>query len=413
MYDFSFSSNSLNREFIASDFIAIPDLVQPEIRSQILLAAEHSADFGFNGLSLETYNLRGRTLYQHMTLSQDLALRKLSRNIKVLTKVKQSDRDEIVKGLIALLREGEDYWVFKLDIKNFYPSVSRNYIDESLKADSRFPGASYSVWRSFAAGLQAKGINGLPPGLSLSATLSEYILRDFDRQITNSPGVYYYARYVDDMVILTTKAVDAAAFISRISSILPSGLHLNAQKSRSLPIQRKSNATPVPTDGAFDFLGYKFTISQKYRNDGRFVRNVSVDIASKKISKIKTKISLSAVAYLSDHDFDSFDSRFKIITGNYHVYDFDKNIRRNVGIYYNYRQVEYDKSVGLLELDHFLRKFLLSRTGRICGRLALAMSNAQRRRLLKYSFCSSFASKTHYHFNATDLTRLVRCWKYA
>jgi hypothetical protein len=195
--------------------------------------------------------------------------------------------------------------------------------------------------------------------------------------------------------------------------MLPSGLQLNSQKSKSLSIQRRTNATPAPVDGTFDFLGYNFTISQKYRIDNRFVRSVSVDIAPKKISKIKTKISLSLVSYLQDRDFGSLDSRFKVITGNYHVYDYDKNIRRNVGIYYNYRQVDSESADGLVELDRFLKKILLSRTGRICGPLALAISTAQRRRLLKYSFCSSFQFKTHYHFNATDLTQLVRCWKYA
>jgi len=412
MYDFSFSANSLSREILASDFIAMPNLAQSDIRSQILAAAENKADAGFNGLALETYNLRGRALYQHMTLPQDLVLRKLARNLRILTKVKQSNRDEIVKGLISLLREGEDYIIFKFDIKDFYPSISRDFIDQTLTTDSRFPAASYSVWRSFSAEMQAKGIRGLPPGLSISATLSEYILRDFDKKILNLPGVYFYARYVDDMVILTTKAVDRPAFTSCVSSSLPSGLQLNPQKSRSLPIQRTTRANPAPVDGEFDFLGYKFTISQKHRNENRYVRNVTVDIASKKVSKIKTKVALSLSSYTRDLDFASLEDRFKVITGNYHVYDYDKNMRRNVGIFYNYRLVDSSNAQGLHELDAFTSKMLLSRSGRICSRLSSSLSKDQRKRLLKYSFRSSFQFKTHYHFNANELTQLVRCWKY-
>ena len=108
MYDFSFSINSLSREFLASDFFTMPNLVQPHIRSQILSAAENCADVGFHGLLLESSNVKGRNLYQLMTLPQDLTLRKLSKNIKVLTHVQQSDRDEIVKALTSLLCEGEN-----------------------------------------------------------------------------------------------------------------------------------------------------------------------------------------------------------------------------------------------------------------------------------------------------------------
>jgi hypothetical protein len=411
MYDFSFNIRSLNREISASDFAAMQELNDPVFRSKILNYAVNYADAGFDNLFLERNLVRGRDLYQYSSFSKELLLRKLSRNIKILTQVSQSDRDTIIRSLIALLGEGEDYRVYKLDIKNFYPALDRMHIDHLLRSDSRFPPTSYRVWQSFSHSLASKSIPGLPPGLSLSATLSEYAMKEFDRQVTNLPGVYYFARYVDDMVVLTVGQNDEAIFLNAVAEHLPKGLHLNPKKTKSVSICGKSKDSPV-LDGAFDFLGYQLSISTKYKCDNRFVREVKTDIAEKKISRLKTKIALSLLDFINGGSFQDLEDRFKLITGNYHIYDHGRNFRRNVGIYYNYSRISPGSSAGFDKLDAFLRSILLSRQGNICNRLYAILSNNQRRILLKYTFNSSFKNRTHYHFNADRLSQLIKCWKY-
>ncbi|MGO7634196.1 antiviral reverse transcriptase Drt3a [Rhizobium leguminosarum] len=411
MYDFSFSSKSLNREFTTSDFAEMQALTDPAFRSQILGFAEGFAETGFDTLLLEKNNVKGRDLYQYGSLAKELTLRKLSRNIKVLTKVTQSNRDDIIKSLIALLGEGEDFDVFKIDIKNFYPSLDRSYIDSRLRSDNRFPPTSYSVWQSFSRSLASQNISGLPPGLSLSATLSEYAMREFDRQISKLPGVYYFARYVDDMVILAVGQNDHAAFLRTVADHLPLGLQLNQKKTKTVPMRGKSN--PPSLDGSFDFLGYQLSVTTKYRDsDKKMVRRVDVDIAEKKISRLKSRIVLSLLEFINGGSYQDLEDRLRLITGNYHIYDHAQSFRRNVGIYYNYNQISRDKAVGLTRLDAFLRGILLARNGNICTRLYPILVPAQRRRLLKYSFSTSFRNRTHYHFNSDRLTRLIECWKY-
>lgn len=411
MYDFSFSSKSLNREFSTSDFAGMQALSNPAFRSQILAFAEGYAEAGFDSLILEKYNIKGRDLYQYVSLSKELTLRKLSRNIQVLTRVIQSNRDDIIRSIIALLGEGEDYYIYKLDIKNFYPSLDRGYIDSRLRSDGRLPPTSYLVWQSFSRSLASQNIPGLPPGLSLSATLSEYAMRDFDRQITNLPGVYYFARYVDDMVILAVGQTDQVAFLRTVADHLPQGLQLNPKKTRAVPVRGKSN--PPSLDGSFDFLGYRLSISTKYRGtDNKMVRRVDVDIADKKISRLKSRIVLSLLDFINGGSFQDLEDRLRLITGNYHIYDYARSFRRKVGIYYNYNQISPDTALGLNRLDVFLKGILLSRDGNICGRLHPLLSPARRRRLLKYSFGTSFKNRTHYHFNAGRLTQLIECWKY-
>lgn len=411
MYDFSFSSKSLNREFSTSDFAAMRVLSDPAFRSQILASAEGYAETGFDSLLLEKNTVKGRHLYQYGSLPKELTLRKLARNIQVLTKVTQSNRDDIIRSLIALLGEGTDYCIYKVDIKNFYPSLDRSYIDNRLRLDSRFPQTSYTVWQSFSRSLTSQNIPGLPLGLSLSATLSEYAMRDFDRQIANLPGVYYFARYVDDIVILAVEQTNQDAFLETVADHLPLGLQLNLKKTKAVPIHRKSNLPSL--DGSFDFLGYQISISMKHRNaDKKMVRRVDVDIAEKKISRLKSRIILSLLDFINGGSFQNLEDRLKIITGNYHIYDYAKSFRRNVGIYYNYNQISQDYAIGLDNLDAFLRGILLSRRGNICRRLHPALNSSQRRRLLKYTFNTSFKNRTHYHFNFDRLTQLTECWKY-
>ncbi len=412
MYDFSFNSQSLSRELSASDFTIIPDLRNPQTRTQVLSAAEHHAEAGFDSLYLQRSRVKGRDLYQFATLSKELTLRKLSRNIKMLTKVRQSNRDEIVRSLIALLGEGEDFEILKIDIKNFYPSIDRNYIDGRLRSDERLPPSSYSVWQSFSRSLAAQAIPGLPPGLSLSATLSEYCMRDFDRRVANLPGVYYYARYVDDMIIMSTGQHGPNQLLNNVADKLPSGLALNLKKTRTIQIKRKADASPAPIDGSFEFLGYSFSISQKYRDENRFVRKVSVDIAEKKVSKLKSRLIYTVLDFINTRNFQDFEDRIKLITGNYHIYDYDRSFRRKVGIFYNYRQINFDPSPGLHELDSFWSKIVLSRNGNVCRRLHPLLTPKQRRRLLKYTFRTSYKLRTHYHFSADRLGELIECWKY-
>lgn len=43
--------------------------------------------------------------------------------------------------------------------------------------------------------------NGLPRGLSISSVMSELYMKYFDLRIRRLEGVYYYARFVDDIVV--------------------------------------------------------------------------------------------------------------------------------------------------------------------------------------------------------------------
>jgi hypothetical protein len=414
MYDFSFDQRSLEREFLRSDFLRRSDLMDQTVRDPIVSSAVREASIGFPYLRFDSTKLRGKPVYQLNLLSHDLILRKLSRNIRVLTRVKQADRETIVKSLISQLSEGVPFRVYKLDIRQYYESFDFDALQRRFSNDPGFPPSSYVVLDSLNRRLREHQIVGLPRGLALSATLSEYAMRPFDRAIRAERCVTFYARFVDDIIIVTTGSEDERKFLRSARRKLPTGLEFSQSKSSVTSFSRaatRKNACTV--EDTVDFLGYRFSVSNPIEKDGPDYRNVTVDISPSKVRRLKSRIVLASMEFIRDNSYADLLDRLKLITGNYNMYDFDKSLSRNMGIYYNYRHAGSSGSAALAELDDFLRRFLLSQTGRIAATFYQRLSMPQRRELMKLCFTHSFNERTFYNFNASRLATLVGCWKRA
>ncbi|PSW27632.1 hypothetical protein CTM70_20280, partial [Photobacterium phosphoreum] len=121
--------------------------------------------------------------------------------LKRLYKIKTINRDDISEQVLRILETSSDYGIIRIDIKEFYESISYDYILDKLKSDKLLISKSIAFLDDLL-NLKAKG---LPRGLSISPVLSEIFMRDIDLSIKEIPGVYYYSRYVDDIFIFTTK----------------------------------------------------------------------------------------------------------------------------------------------------------------------------------------------------------------
>ncbi|MGZ2382844.1 antiviral reverse transcriptase Drt3a [Rhizobium brockwellii] len=413
MFDFAFDHRSLMRELLPSDFSKQPQLIDENFKAGVLASAQAQASSGFDNLAFQISLLKGKPIYQVDSIAQNLVLRKFSRNIKRLTRVKQSDRNTIIKSLKSLFEEGHNFRVYKLDIRNFYESIDRVYIENLLKKDHGLPPTTLRVYKSLNGELLAQNISGLPRGLAISATLSEYVMRQFDKNIKSDAHVYFYARYVDDIVIISTGQESKKNFLKKIIRILPDGLELNYNKTRIRDFDRPkvNNANTQTLEDTVDFLGYRFSIFGQLRVADRITRRVLVDLSENKTTRFKTRLILSALQFRKDNNFDDLHDRLRILSGNYNVYDLGRKIRRNVGIYYNYRFVDFEHSVHLRELDAFLKALILSSTGKV-GTAFSALSQTQRKILLGLSFQRSFKTAAFHHFKISRLSYLVRCWKY-
>ncbi|WP_131725438.1 antiviral reverse transcriptase Drt3a [Rhodobacter capsulatus] len=410
MYDPTFGSAALAKHLTKSDFLKQPTLKSEAHKEALVAQAVATARNGFSSLPLTPNNLAGRTIYQVNDLASELVLRKAAQNIRRITASKQGSRVEIVRRLKLLCEEGLPFTVAKMDIKNFYPSVDQDFLSGQLSKRLMTAPSTRYVVRSLIEQCKVNSVSGLPPGLAISAELSEFYLQDFDQRMREKQNAHYFARYVDDIVLVLPELDNPNSLKMQIEEALPAGLKLNFSKSKIYTFKNINMKTPT-VEQSFDYLGFKFSVFH-IDKDKPPSRRVELDIAPSKVRKNKTRIVKSLLQYLSDGNFDDLRDRVRILTCAYQFFDEKQQKKRSAGLQHTYSLIN-SNAPALAELDRFFSGMVLCRSGAIGGRLALVMTNRQRKELLKYSFVNGIANRVHFRFSADRLADLMECWKYA
>jgi hypothetical protein len=249
-----------------------------------------------------------------------------------------------------------------------------------------------------------------PGGLSLSATLAEYLMRGFDHALGNLPGVWYYARFVDDIIVVTNCNEPAADFRKHASRSLPNGLRFN-HKSRYFNYAPFTKGQAPVAEPSFDFLGYRFDVSTPWRDGRKIVRTVTLDIAESKVRKIKTRVAKALERYNDDTLFLDLRDRLRMITANVVYIDRDTKVRRPSGIRFNYPLVDIQESNSLTALDRFLRMALTAPHAK--NRLyPLLMSPAERRQLAGLTFSAGAGNQRFFAISTPRLMTLASAWSH-
>jgi hypothetical protein len=379
-------------------------------REQLADAAMSIVQTDFAALDLRKIEIRGNIALSVHSTPHLVVLRCLNQIIRRAVGIHPSDRDTIVRRLITVLTEGVPHRLYKFDIRKFFDSIDTLELFGRLSNEARVPRNAILVLEDFLFELvDRRQIFGLPRGIQLSATLSEYAMKEFDRFVSRLPEVYYYARYVDDIVFVTGAREDKAQFERRIKNALPAGLQFNSTKTKyiDIPVQYKSDGLAVIGD--FDYLGYNFSIHETKRVDHRFCRAVDVTLAPRKIRRLKTRICRAVASFNSNGDKRLLERRLQLLTGNYNLRDLSTGRLRNVGLYCNYRRA--NSNAALVELDRFLRSIFVGDRGSLARRLSLRMTHSTRCSFLRFSFTRSFDHRTFYNFRASDLSELTLCWR--
>lgn len=410
MYDPTFSSTSLARQLTKNDFLKQPALKSDPYKADVIASAVLKARNGFPSLPLASNDLAGRRIYQVNDLASDLVLRKAAQNIRRITGTKQSSRLEIVRRLKLFCEEGMPFTIGKMDIKNFYPSIDQNTLTDQIKRRLVTAPSTRAVLDSLIHQCKSNFVSGLPPGLAISAELSEFYMQDFDRKMREILQTHYFARYVDDIVLILPKLDSSKALKKQVESALPNGLQLNFTKSKVFVFGGNRVSTPT-AEHSFDYLGFRFTIYQTNQKRPCF-RVVELDIAESKVKKNKTRIVKSFLQYLSDGNFQDLRDRVRILTCGYQFFDERQQKKRSAGLQHTYGLID-SGAPALAELDKFFEGMVLCSSGPIGGRLTLSLGNREKKELLKHSFCRGVANRVHFRFSADRLAHLMECWKYA
>jgi hypothetical protein len=410
MYDPTCNFHSLRRLVRDSDF---PASTPAASRDALISVAASIAHTGFATTSVRAATIRRKTTYSVTNPLERLVLRQANEAIIRLKQIEHSNRDLIVRQLRSILSEGIEYRIYKLDIQSFFESVSIGLMLDLMATDPDIPHTVHRTLTSFFNCTRAMSIGGLLRGIPLSSTLSEYILIAFDRTVAQMPEVYFYARYVDDIIVLTIGDEKPAAFINRLRRTLFPGLKFNTAKSKYYDLKDTPGKDPNILHYAFDFLGYQFNIYKRHKDNNRVARQVRLDISPRKTNRLKSRMLLSFRRFIEDNDFQMLFERLRLIAGNYNVDDKRRSIRRTTGIYCNYRRIDPLNSVALVELDDFIKAHVLYPRGKLSDQIQASITNSQRRQLLSVSFKRSFERRTFYHFTPSRLHDLIAAWSNA
>lgn len=369
--------------------------------------------------TVRSCTIKGKNAYALGSLADNLVARRINKILRRVYKVKQANRSSIIKQIGALLSENTPYSVIRTDIKSFYESISPERILDKIKTDGIVSTKVYKIIKDLYVGRGAYDGKGLRRGLGLSATLSELYLRKFDRAVKTMKGVFYYARYVDDIVVFTIG--DAPTTLKAIHSALYDGLELNTNKTRILYVPCKNEI-----DGYDDrfkckqnsgcnqrrkeicFLGYSLNFVC-YKNEKYSHKHVNIGIAPNKVKKIKTRIARSFIDYSNTSNFQLLKKRIQFVTGNYRLDSRTRAAKLMSGIFFNYPLLTKPYR-DLEDLDSFLRNCIFSTMNTYKGTAVLSCS--QQGQLKKFSFSQGYSNKFSKPFSATDIEEIKRCWKY-
>lgn len=320
------------------------------------------------------------------------ALKQIQYNVSRLYKVKQANRHQIICQLRELLGDRLPKYIIRTDISSFYESIPRNQLLKKLKDDPLLTLLSKKIIRRILFEYHEKTGNdiGLPRGIGLSAYLAELYMRDIDGLVRDYPGVLYYARYVDDIVIIYCPPPNTGtrAFRKLVAQAFKRlGLKRNRKKSQFF-------AYKPDLSFQFEYLGYKFNIGSN---------SVELQMSDKKIDRYKQRLDLSFADYQKKAKTAEkkarilLEKRVRFLTGNTRLVNNKKNVVS--GIYFSNSLLENTQDLDQLDL-HLQSKIATIASGRLKNRL----SNC--------SFKYGFQTRKYHKFSAQNLSEIVEVWKH-
>ncbi len=337
-------------------------------------------------------------------LVQELIIRKIYENIKRIYKIKQANRNLIIKQIVVLLKDTYPSYIIRLDIKKFYDSIELNKIISKLTDEIRLNHHSISLIKKIFSDSKIK-TRGLPKGISLSSILSELFMKKIDDSIRHIDGIYYYERFVDDIIIFCNGQENFNKIQEEVCTLLyNNGLKLNYQKKQCL------NDFDLNNGKKLTYLGYSFKTSKPNRH-APTCNILETELAATKVKAFKTKITKSFVHFAKSGDFDLLKQRIKFLTGNYWVSNPSDLRPIKAGIYYNYSLLTSSKLDQLKDLDYFYQHMLHCKTGKLGSLLKIKLSDSNINELEHFGFHAGWEKRILSYFTPTQIGVIKSCWR--
>ncbi len=381
----------------------LSELREQKITAKLRTISSNVTASNFKLKIIQDTSITDKPVYKtEYNLENILTLKQLQYNFRKLYKVKQSSRYSIISQLKNLLDDGFPKIILKTDIKEFYESIPHENLLRKINDDNLLTHLSMRFIQQILSEFKIKSgsTKGVPRGIGISPYLTELYMRNIDAKIKQLPNLMYFARYVDDIILIFMPQINDVTrdYKKEVKDILTKeGLTMNEgmDKTKLIDISNKN----INQQYDFEYLGYKFISGYA---SGKHI-SLKLTISSRKKQRYEDRLKKAFELYSKQSRFNEkqarklFVKRIKFLMSNTRLV----NNKRNVitGIYYSnslISTIEDFKDLDLL-FHNLIVNFALP------AKLATRIKSSN-------SFVSGFNPTKISKFNALELNKIMNRW---
>lgn len=275
--------------------------------------------YDFSSFSREVYSQSGkkRVIYSFPKLSvENMLSHYLKQQLDRAFHIKYASRSKIINLLFNTLvatKNMNDFVIVRADFKSFFDSVKSEYVYEKYILPSIIKREDKQLLEKYV-----ENFKYCYAGLCLSNGMTEIVCKDFDivlKARLSEYGVFFYERYVDDMLIMFNNYISE----NRIKNIIRETIievfgscpvRLSSSPGKFSYISRRNL---VPSQN-FNFLGYEFFILKTVNGRGDEIIDFEYGIAEKKRTKYSNMIERAFINYKLTGNDEVFRQQLKIFS---------------------------------------------------------------------------------------------------
>lgn len=344
----------------------------------------------------QTYEI-SKKFYHRITAKQ------VEASLAVATRRYQPSRHSIVASLKQALDKSFSYGVIKLDIKKFFDSVPHENLLKIVNSNNRIDSITKILVRQLI--VEFEDVNskkyGIPQGVGISSKLADVFLQKIDDDLITDPNTAFYARFVDDMIIITKNPKSVESLKEKvIDQLRDIGLEENNDNRKSITFTTDKDGCFPPDVESFEYLGYRFRKPSKGQ--------LEVHLSETRIRRIESKLQRSFSVWKEPKKIQRgpdnsgrdglLSDRVRFLTTNTSLHNNKEKV--SVGIFFSNREITNPSQ--LEKLDEKLKE-LISNNSEM-------MSDSLKKRLGRYSFQEGFREKQFSRFDLQKLKRISACW---
>nr|WP_169530634.1 antiviral reverse transcriptase Drt3a [Spongiibacter tropicus] len=341
---------------------------------------------------IQNRTLFGKNTFTPASMEDAFEIKLLDRFIRRIYKVRQSDRNRIVKQLKTLLKDSSETHLLRVDIKNCYENIPLEKLISKFSDDFLLTPECINILKNINTDLKNRhNFSGLPRGLSISPTLAELYLERLDREISSHREVIYSARYVDDIIVILPSNKDSEIKNHIKETLEKMGLSINDSPKKQYNGPSKS--------ANFEYLGYAFKVQERKNKPNL----VNLEISESKINKIKHRIIKSLLDHKKNNNITLLKRRLEYLSMLKTVKK-GKNGDLLAGLAHNYQHVTDDFEC-LKKVDGFL-----------CAKIQeprFHLTTQQKGKINKISMYGNTKNRKIGNFSNKQTINIMRAWKNA